>query len=417
MRKTDVACTLTLALFVNLGLPGCSGDEAVDTGGRQPAATGTPSAPPTVSLSSSTSPADSAAQPSADELTEGSPRWLLREIVRLRAKPAPKLDDLDQRRAARRQRNDKIITLATQAISVTHDDPDQEQMFNLAVKQLLEARLQIALLGNRDDIEALYADVEQLDNRDPDSTAAAEGAFALARFTHTMARGHAGRSVDWVREFSRQARSFAGRFPDQAYRFVPQLFAAARSCELHNLNTEAIHCYTMLKDHFTETIQGQQSISILRRLNLVGQRPEIAGSTPDGGDVAIGDYAGRVVLVVFWSSENTTFRKLAPTLVELSRDYRKNGLEILGVNLDKEETDVDGFLEKVALPGRHIFFSHRDQRRWENPIAKFYGISDIPTLWLVDRQGRVVNTRVTSEALDRDVRKLLAAGRRTASND
>ena len=299
-------------------------------------------------------------------------------------------------------------------------DGGRDRLLKQMQKEMHEAsdgRLYEKAASIRDDIEALYADVEQLDNRDPDSTAAAEGAFALARFTHTMARGHAGRSVDWVREFSRQARSFAGRFPDQAYRFVPQLFAAARSCELHNLNTEAIHCYTMLKDHFTETIQGQQSISILRRLNLVGQRPEIAGSTPDGGDVAIGDYAGRVVLVVFWSSENTTFRKLAPTLVELSRDYRKNGLEILGVNLDKEETDVDGFLEKVALPGRHIFFSHRDQRRWENPIAKFYGISDIPTLWLVDRQGRVVNTRVTSEALDRDVRKLLAAGRRTASND
>ena len=46
-----------------------------------------------------------------------------------------------------------------------------------------------------------------------------------------------------------------------------------------------------------------------------------------------------------------------------------------------------------------MFFAE-GKRRWDNPIVTYWGIVDIPTVWVLDRDGKVVSTDVSIADLD-----------------
>jgi cytochrome c biogenesis protein CcmG, thiol:disulfide interchange protein DsbE len=53
-----------------------------------------------------------------------------------------------------------------------------------------------------------------------------------------------------------------------------------------------------------------------------------------GREVSLRAYRGRVVLLNFWYSSCPPCRKETPDLVTLDREHRKEGLAVLGINLD-----------------------------------------------------------------------------------
>ena len=347
-------------------------------------------------------------EPPAAELSPAA--QILKQIHELRAHVVPAGQDLDELRARRRERNDKIIELATEAIALCHEDESQVDSFNEAVQQLLEARLQIALLGAADDIDALYSDAASLKQRDRESLAAAEAAYVLARFAHTNARRYGRQNPEWLTAFSRQARLYAEGWPEHTARATLLLAAAGRSCDLHGINEETINCYALLKRLFPDTPQAQRAAGALRRLQLVGNRlSQFEGPTLEGDYISLDSLADNVVVILFWSSENRQFVEMLPALSSIEARYRRHGLRFIGVNLNEEELDIDAFLEHNSLPGRHIFFPDSDRRRWNSPLVNYYGVRDIPLLWLVDRKGIVRSTRVNMDELEEQIQQLLSA--------
>ncbi|MFM7864597.1 MAG: hypothetical protein ACKPHU_10320, partial [Planctomycetaceae bacterium] len=109
----------------------------------------------------------------------------LNEIQKLRISPVP--NDIEQAKTARRERNERIVDMATRVIRLTMTDDAKKPQFQAAVSQLLEARFQNALAGDEADIDIFCSDVQALSERDPKSAAAAEGVYYMARFAHTRA--------------------------------------------------------------------------------------------------------------------------------------------------------------------------------------------------------------------------------------
>lgn len=417
-RLSPLPCCVALAL---LGLIGGCGSaevpESADTGDK-PAA----SSLPTASIGGPKSEA-------ADEpLAEGSPEWILEEIRKVRAETLPgriptrtpggrevvtSVDEDEAKLAARsskirRERNEKIIDLATSCIAATHEDPAQEELFTAAVHQLMEARLQLALLGNKDDVDGLYEDVATLERTKPKSKAAAEAAFVRARFAHMNAQRFAEQEPRWLDEFAKQSRLFATQYPGEETRGSMLLHAAGWTCELHKMGDAAVACYTTLATQYPKAPQAPQATAAIRRLSLKGQRLELAGPTPDGGFTRVDDYAGKAVLVVFWASDASEFEQNLPAIQTVADKYAKYGLTVLGVNLDEDEADLKSFADKHGLKWTQIFHPDPQQRRWNNPVVKHYGVRDIPAVWLVDHEGTVVSTQVDLSTLEKDVRTVLA---------
>jgi len=115
------------------------------------------------------------------------------------------------------------------------------------------------------------------------------------------------------------------------------------------------------------------------------------------------------VLLVFWATTAERFQQLLPRLRKLSAAYKRQGLAVVGVNLDTDEQAVRDFVLEQRLSWPQIFFREPEKRGWNNPIATYYGILEIPALWLIDQSGNVVGTGLTIDNLGDELARLLPA--------
>jgi peroxiredoxin len=329
---------------------------------------------------------------------EGTPEWLVRQIILLRLKPFPKNYKPDQLSAARRNRNLKIVEMAEEAIPMSLKGSGKLETFNAAVNQLIGARLQLALTGNREDIDAMYDVAEVLFKRDAESKVAADAAYAVADLSHTNAKKYAAQDPGWMKEFAQQARLFATKFPKQQSRAIQLLDAAGRSCEYHHMQDEAVKCYSLIQRTYPKTPHAQQAVAILRRLQLPGQQlKNFGGPTLDGKHLKIEEFKGKVVLIVFWATDAQGISEIMTKLSDFSTHNAKKGFSAIGVCLDENELAVDAFLEQFFLRWPQIIDPNPKKRRWNNPIVKHFGVRDIPMFWLVQRNGILQDVFTSSD--------------------
>ena len=327
-------------------------------------------------------------------------------MTQLRMQPFPETDDIEKQREARRTRNQEIVKLAEEAIAKTHQDPEFEAVFNVAVHRLMESLLALSLQGDQDSIDSLFSFADSFYKRDPKSRAASESAFILARFVHKNAQYSGSEDVRYLQEFSRQARTFAERFPDEQARAVELLNDAGATCDVYGLREEAILCFETLRQKYADTPQAQQAIPVLRRLNLIGKPLDLGGPTLDGGFISAADFKGSPVLVVFWSSQAAPFVEQSAAIIAATEKYEKQGLQVIGVNLDTDESAIDAFLEKSSMGWRTVFHTDPERRGWNHPVAVHYGVTTIPQIWLVDAEGKAVTTSIAPQDLDATLAKL-----------
>ncbi|MDA1013299.1 MAG: TlpA disulfide reductase family protein [Planctomycetota bacterium] len=363
---------------------------------------------PTVSINPPKQQEPSAAAAPSVVPPKDSPEWFLFAIKNYPRPGAEKPSPLGLAIPADlTARDEAIIRFAQQAIGKSFKDEAKKTLFTDAVHQLLEARYRMALRGKPEDVDLLYDDANELAGRFPDSTVAADATYILAQFAYKNARDFGKQEPRWLDEFAKQSRLFAKQFPSEQVRAPRLLFYAGWSCELHGKIDLAKACYGDLKTLFAETREGQQATAMLVRLNLVGQPLQLGGGTIDGGYVSDKDLLGHVSLIVFWSSENERFLKQLPILKSVSEKYLKYGVVVVGVCLDENEAGLSQFLEQQNLNWRQIY--DPAHQRFDNRIAKHYGIRDIPTVWVADHKGIVRDLFVDPDKLELQVQNLIRA--------
>jgi peroxiredoxin len=413
----------SLAILGILSVSGCGESNPPSTVAGTSSKTDKTAGLPTASIGNGAAPA--APEGNAEPATEGtpvlaetqaskgaSPETILQEMIALYGKPLPQGTTPEAQADRLRRRNLKLIDLAHEIIAQTHQDKAREPLFNKAVQFLTRARIDLAANGSQEDAKALNDDAEALYRRDPNSVAAAEGAFAVARLAHTNAK-LSRTEPKFIQQFAIQARLFSTRFPRDG-RAVQLLWAAGKTCELYHMDAEAVSCFSLLRENFAKSPQAAQANAVLRRLELKGKALDLGGETRDGGFVKMDDYRGKPTLVVFWASDSEPFQAMLPQLQRVLRPYGKASLSVIGVCLDENDKSMDEFIEKNGLSWTQIFYSDPNRRHWDHPLVQAYGVHDIPTIWLVNAEGIVVDTHVTPDSLDGQLKYLSASANRTS---
>ncbi len=296
--------------------------------------------------------------------------------------------------------NHAIVLQATEVLELTMQDAGRQEEFLEAIRQLLQARMQLALRGGQEEIESLYSDVRALSERDENSPAAAEGIYYLARFAHTKGRQLRQQNPEWYVDFSRWSREFAQRFPEQKERALSLLFGAGRSCEMTaakaaddemaaRLRAEAKLCYLMLFEQWPNESQGQEAVAVLRRLNLPGkQLTQFSGSCLDGTNVTSETLPGKITLIYFWDAENSEFSdEWVPDLRNVESKLGEDRIRFIGINLDEDRSTCLAEVDRLKLPGQQIFSDEERSRGWNNPLVRYWGVSQSPSIWLVGADG------------------------------
>jgi thiol-disulfide isomerase/thioredoxin len=141
----------------------------------------------------------------------------------------------------------------------------------------------------------------------------------------------------------------------------------------------------------------------LRRLSLPGKPMELEGTLLDGTPFDPATLAGKVVLVDFWATWCGPCVAEIPHVRELYRRYKDRGFEVVGVSLDEDREALEAFVAEQQIPWP-IIVDVRAEDGGRPLLAGRYGISGIPTMILVGRDGRVVNI----DARGRRLQPLLA---------
>lgn len=149
--------------------------------------------------------------------------------------------------------------------------------------------------------------------------------------------------------------------------------------------------------------------------------PNISLPGVDGITRNLSDLRGKVVLLDFWASWCSPCRRANPHVVEMYKKYNKDGFEVFNVSLDglgskkranldeatiatKLETSKKRWIDAIAKDQLSWNNHVSDLMEWESAGAQKYGVTSIPTTFLIGRDGIIaeVNPRGNLEKAIQD---------------
>jgi thiol-disulfide isomerase/thioredoxin len=150
---------------------------------------------------------------------------------------------------------------------------------------------------------------------------------------------------------------------------------------------------------------GESFAGTLRRLSLLGHPMEINGTLLSGKPFDQKALAGKVVLVDFWATWCGPCVAEIPNVLEQYEKYHDQGFEVVGVSLDEDREALEKFVAEQKIPWP-ILYEKPEGEGWRHPLATFYGISGIPTVILIGRDGNVITLNARGEKLGEELAKI-----------
>ncbi len=141
--------------------------------------------------------------------------------------------------------------------------------------------------------------------------------------------------------------------------------------------------------------------------------PDFTVVGPDGQAIKLSDFRGRTVLIDIWATWCGPCVASMPHNSELAEKHAKDGLVILAVCADDARSNYDGWVKRNAA--KYKFLTAHDpagKDGWDKSVFNTqYGVSGFPTLFLIDKDGKVVgSTSGGGPGENPHVTRLLAKG-------
>lgn len=271
---------------------------------------------------------------------------------------------------------------------------------NAATAEYMELRWN-TLGGSRinidDDYRALHAaDINKVLGMNPPLAVKEAGKFCLAG----MKLG------GWISD-SRVAvevcESFAKEFPKSER--GPKLYLTATYSMATDQRYSLMQSMVKMYPHSEYTPMAK---GILRQKDELGKPFRLKFTDAiNGKSVDLQALRGKVLLIDFWATWCGPCVEKLPELKKLRETYSGQGFEVIGVSLDVPAKDgglknLRDFVAKNSLPWPQFY----EGKTFKDSFATSWGITTIPTVFLVDRKGNL--REVVRGEVESTIKRLLA---------
>lgn len=106
-----------------------------------------------------------------------------------------------------------------------------------------------------------------------------------------------------------------------------------------------------------------------------------------GGQIALGDYKGKVVYLDFWASWCSPCRDSFPWMNAMQKKYADEGLVIIGINLDEHKKDAEQFLADVPA---NFIIAFDDK----SATARKYELRAMPSAYVIGKDGTLLYAHI-----------------------
>jgi len=115
----------------------------------------------------------------------------------------------------------------------------------------------------------------------------------------------------------------------------------------------------------------------------IASTPALRLKDINGRALRLSDYRGKVVLLNFWATWCPPCRKEVPDLIRLQRDYRKQGLRVIGVTYPPQtKTEVRRFARQMGI-NYPVALGRKETK------LQFTSSDTLPMTIVIGRDGRI----------------------------
>ena len=210
---------------------------------------------------------------------------------------------------------------------------------------------------------------------------------------------------------------------DEYIKLFPQDPRGAILLSLATKRTRDPQLATTLEDRivkqFPKTLAAQKILGIREQNERIGKPFELEFTDAIGGSaVSIKRLKGKLVVIDFWATWCSPCVADMPRMKELYQKYRDKGVEFIGVSLDlpADEGGLKSLRDYVAK-NEIRWPQYYQGEGWDSRFSSACGIHEIPTVFLLDTDGKLYSTnagdnldRILSDLLEKNAQTRARAG-------
>ena len=167
-------------------------------------------------------------------------------------------------------------------------------------------------------------------------------------------------------------------------------------------DSNAVKWYRRVTENFPKSSSAVKAEGARRRIESVGNTISLKGRTLGGKTLDLSQLKGKVVLVHYWSSDIDACKADMAQLAQMMRKYGDN-FAIVGVSLDTDPKVLAEYLRDNDYLWPQLW----EEGGMANRLSNEMGILALPTMLLIDKQGKVISRNVSAAGLDGELKAML----------
>ena len=293
------------------------------------------------------------------------------------------------------------VALVHQIIQMT-DAKERDSWY----KQIFDNLSTLAQTGDKTAIKSLAELSDNVAKAMRGGSLAAYGIYRRMWADYALAL-ETGKDVEKLQKtWIEQLRSFVTDYPKAEDTTPDALHQLAMHVEFAGKDEEAKGYYKLVYTNFPDHYLAEKCKGAVRRLDLPGQRLTLtAPQLGSGAPFDVGAVKDKLVVIYFWASY---CNQCVGDFARLNKlyDTHPGKIELVTINLDDTAEQAQTYLKSTPVRGVHIFQpGAKGAAGMSSPLAIQYGVNGLPTVFLISRDGRVVNRAMQVSDLENELKK------------